>query len=399
MQPQTRLDYITRIEQELRENILPFWMKYGVDRERGGLHGEVGADLTVKRDAERGALLSTRVLWTFSAAHRHYPQKDYLQTATWAYEDLIKRFWDQENGGLYWSGSADGKPLRTRKQVYGQAFGIYAMSEYFKVTKDRTALDRAIRIFELLETHCRDTVHGGYLEAFTAEWGALEDMRLSEVDMNEPKSQNTHLHVLEGYTNLLRVWPNDKLREAQRTLIDTMLTRILDAKTFHLGLFFDLQWNWKTDRISFGHDIEAAWLLHEAAQVVGDAAQIARVREVALGIAKVTYEQSLDSDGALLYEADAKGITQTYKEWWVQAEAAVGFLDAYQIGRDEKYLKTALHLWDFIEAKLVDRKGGEWFRNVSREGAPSGEPKISFWKCPYHNGRACLELADRLKAL
>lgn len=399
MQPQTRFDYITRIEQELRENILPFWMKVGVDRDRGGFHGEVGPDLKPKMDAERGALLSTRILWTFSAAFRRYPQKDYLETATWAHDDLIKRFWDEKNGGFFWSGSADGKPLRTRKQVYGQAFGIYALAEYFKVTKDQRVLDRAVKIFDLLEAHCRETTHGGYLEAFTAEWGPLEDMRLSEVDMNEPKSQNTHLHILEGYTNLLRIWPDAKLRQAQRTLIDVMLSRILNPKTFHLGLFFDVAWNWKTDRISFGHDIEAAWLLHEAAQVVGDPEQIARVREIALGIAKVTREQSLEPDGALLYEADAKGITQTYKEWWVQAEAAVGFLDAYQIGKDEENLRTALRLWDFIEAKLVDREGGEWFRNVSREGQPSSDPKISFWKCPYHNGRACMELADRLKAL
>lgn len=399
MEPQTRFDYITRIEQELRENILPFWMRHAVDRERGGIHGEISHDMKVDLQAERGSLLSTRVLWTFSSAHRHYPQQDYLDTARLAHDDLIKRFWDEKNGGFYWSGSPDGRPLRTRKQVYGQAFGIYALSEYHRVSKDPLALERAIRIFEMLEAHCREPIHGGYLEAFTAEWALEADVRLSEIDLNEPKSQNTHLHVMEGYTNLLRVWPDPRLRQAQIALIKVMLERILDPRTHHLGLFFNNEWKPRTDRISFGHDIEAAWLLHEAALVVGDPALLARVRKAAAEIARVTFEQGLDQDGSLLYEANSQGVTLTYREWWPQAEAAVGFLDAYQITGEEKYLTASLRLWDYIEANLVDRQSGEWFRSVTQEGTRSTDAKVSFWKCPYHNGRACLEMVDRLKTI
>ncbi|PTY05940.1 N-acyl-D-glucosamine 2-epimerase [Opitutaceae bacterium EW11] len=400
MDSKTRDAYLARIEAELRQNILPFWIHHTVDRERGGFYGEISNDLKVSRDAERGALLTTRILWTYSSAYLHYPEAPLLEMARWAYDDLMKRFWDLQNGGFYWSASAEGKPLRTRKQIYGQAFGIYALTEYFRAAKDRTALDRAIEVCRAIEKNCRDPKHGGYFEAYTKAWVLEEDVRLSAVDLNEPKSQNTHLHVMEAYTNLLRVWPDAGLRRAQKELVELMLEKILDARTYHLGLFFDEAWRPRTDRVSFGHDIEAAWLLTEAADVVGDSDLQARVRKVAVEIARVTLAEAIDSDGGLLYEADSKGLTQTYKEWWPQAEAAVGFLNAYQISRDEKYLETSLRLWDFIEAHLVDRKHGEWIRSVDRSGkTASTDPKVSFWKCPYHNGRACLELIDRLKKL
>jgi len=204
---------------------------------------------------------------------------------------------------------------------------------------------------------------------------------------------------MEGYTNLLRVWPDEGLRKSQRELVQTMLTKILDAKSYHLGLFFSNDWQLDTDRISYGHDIEAAWLLHEAALVVGDADLLKRTRQVAVEIARVTAEQALEPDGSLVYEGTPKGVTVTYKEWWPQAEGAVGFVDAYQISGDKKYLTAGLRLWDFIENCLVDRERGEWYRMVTREGEKSTDAKVSFWKCPYHNGRACLELIDRLKKI
>lgn len=393
--------YAARAEAELRDNILPFWLRHAVDRENGGFVGEVSNDLVVRNDVERGALLSSRILWTFSAAFRALGRPEYLTMARWAYSDLLDRFWDQQHGGLFWSASRDRQPIRTRKQVYGQAFGIYALTEYYLATHEDKALARAKQIYALLEEHSRDRALGGYFEAFTREWARETDVRLSAIDMNEPKSQNTHLHVMEAYTNLLRVWPSDQLRETQRELIEVMLTRILDSNTWHLGLFFTEQWELRNDRVSFGHDIEAAWLLHEAAQVVGDSELLRRVQKAAVEIARVTLAEGIDRrDGSLFYEAGPQGLTNTTKEWWPQAEAAVGFLDAYQICGDKTYLTTALGLWDFIEQKLVDRKNGEWFRAVSAGGADvSREPKLSFWKCPYHNGRACLELTRRLRAI
>lgn len=391
--------YVSRVEKELKENILRFWLEHTRDEKRGGFFGEISYDLKVSADATRGALLAARILWTFSAAYRHFPQAEYLEMAKWAYDDLMDHFWDEQHGGFFWAGDADGTPTNTRKQVYGQAFGIYALTEYYRVTQDPVALDRAIQVYKLLEKHARERQFGGYLEAFAGDWSPIADVRLSDIDMNSPKSQNTHLHVMEGYTNLLRVWPDEGLRKSQRELVETMLNRILDPKTHHLGLFFSNDWKRETERISYGHDIEGAWLIHEAAQVIGDAELLKRARQVAVEIARVTAEEAVDQDGSLLYEGTPSGVALTYKEWWPQAEGAVGFVDAYQISGDEKYLALGLRLWDFIEKNLVDREHGEWYRMTTREGEKSKDPKVSFWKCPYHNGRACLELIERLKTI
>jgi len=400
MDSATNQQYAARIETELRRNILPFWMQHAVDRARGTFFGSVTNDLVVDRQAPRGALLTARILWTYAAASRHYPDPEYRAMADFAYADLIGRFLDREHGGLFWSIDADGAPLEPRKQIYGQAFGVYALTEYHRATGRREPLDQAIALYRLIEEHARDRHLGGYFEAYARDWQPIDDVRLSAVDLNEPKSQNTHLHVMEAYTNLLRVWPDAELRQRQADLLDVMLTRILDPATFHLGLFFSTDWQRRSDKISFGHDIEASWLLTEAAEVLGDPALIARILPVALQMAEVTLAQGVDADGALYNEAGPRGLTDTNKEWWPQAEAVVGFLNACQHGGDERFWRAALRVWDFIERRLVDRAHGEWFRGVTREGALLADQlKVGFWKCPYHNGRTGLEAVARLRAL
>lgn len=391
--------FAERAAEHLRTIILPFWLEHVRDRERGGFHGGIDSAMRRMEDAPRGALLTSRILWMFSAAHRHFPAPSYLEMAHHAHADLLARFWDREHGGLFWSVSADGVPQRTRKQVYGQAFGIYALTEFHRATGEREPLDRAITIFRLLEKHTRDRTHGGYFEAGNRAWALESDWRLSSVDLNAPKSQNTLLHVMEAYTNLLRVWPDPELRQAQAELIEVMLTRVLNPRTYHLGLFFDAEWKLQSDRVSFGHDIEAAWLLTAAADGLGDAALIQRTRDMAVEIARVTHAEAIDDDGGLLYEAGPQGITQDHKEWWPQAEAVVGFLEAWRISGDERWLHVAERLWEFIETHLVDRTHGEGFRSVTRDRQPMPQyEKAGFWKCPYHNGRACLEIYERLRA-
>lgn len=393
-------DYANRIETDLRQNILAFWMLRAVDRERGTFFGAISNDLVIDRLAERGALLTCRILWTFSAACRRYNDRAYLEMADRAYADLMERFHDREHGGFFWSIAADGKVLRDRKQVYGQAFAIYALSEYHRASGKQPPLDRAIAVFRLLEAHTREPQHGGYLEAFGRQWQPIDDMRLSVVDLNTPKSQNTLLHVMEAYTNLLRVWPDAGVRQALATLVDTMLTRVVNPQTHHLGLFFAHDWSLQSDKISYGHDIEAAWLFTEAADVLGDAALKNRVHALAVKIADVTLAQGVDADGGVYNEGGPAGLTDTNKEWWPQAEAVVGFLNAFQLSRDERHLQAALRTWDFIEQRLIDRQNGEWLRGVTRDGTILRDQlKVSFWKCPYHNGRTGLEATARLRAL
>jgi mannobiose 2-epimerase len=371
-----------------------------VDRERGAFYGSLTDNLDIDRAAVRGALLSARILWTYSSAYRQYHNPAYLKMAGRAYDDLEKNFFDRDYGGYYWSISADGTPLKTRKQIYGQAFAIYALSEYHRATGLRTPLDQAIALYRLLEKYSLEPKHGGYLEAFSREWEPIDDQRLSDGDLNAPKTQNTHLHVLEAYTNLLRVWPDPAVKHSLTGLLDVMLTRILDPDTHHLKLFFDKDWTSKTDLVSYGHDIEASWLLMAAATVLGDTDLIARVTPEIIKIADATLAKGVDTDGALYNEGNLRAVTNTNKEWWQQAEAVIGFLNAYQYSREERFLKSALWCWDFIEARLIDRAHGEWFRGVTRDGMVlHRELKVSFWKCPYHNGRACMEAASRLRTI
>ncbi|HWL16681.1 MAG TPA: AGE family epimerase/isomerase [Opitutus sp.] len=389
-----------RIEADLRGNILPFWIRHGVDPATGAFVGSLTNDLQVDPAAERGALLACRILWTFSAAHRRYGQADYLAMADRAYADLLAHFHDLQYGGLYWSIAADGRVLRDRKQVYGQAFAIYALSEYHRASGRREPLDLAIAVYRLLEDHAREPEFGGYVEAFSRTWQPIADQRLSPVDLNEPKSQNTHLHVMEAYANLLRVWPDAELRCALGELVQVMLDRIVDPRTAHLGLFFANDWSQRHDRVSYGHDIEAAWLLTDAAEAIGDPSLLARVQALAVRIADVTLAEGVDVDGAIFNEGGPRGLTNTNKEWWPQAEAVVGFLNAYQLRGDERHLRAALRTWEFIESRLIDRTHGEWLRGVTRDGQVlAGELKLGFWKCPYHNGRTGLEAPARLRAI
>ena len=389
--------YIQQVEADLRENILPFWLKRARDKERGGFYGQLNDDSGVTKDAPRGALLTTRILWTFSAAYRRYPDPAYLEMARWAFDDLMARFWDRQSGGLFWSISADGVPLDPRKVLYVQSFGVYSLSEFYLATGDRQPLDRAIELYGIIEKQAHDSKNLGYFEEFTRDWKktTARGGKGSAMGSLGQKSQNTHLHMLEAYTNLLRAWSDPRLKKNLAELIEIMLSRIMDPSTNHLNLFFEENWKPSSHEFSYGHDIEFSWLITEAAEVLGDADLIVRARHAAEKVAEVTLREGVESSGGIVAEGTSAGVTNTYKEWWSQAEGAVGFANAFQLSGDVSYLDASMKTWDFIEQNLIDRKNGDWFIGIAKDGRVAGQTKISFWKCPYHNGRACLELIRR----
>lgn len=394
------LGALERIESDLRQNVLPFWRRHAVDPARRTFYGSITNDLRVDDASEQGSLLTARILWTFSAAYSEFGCDEDRRMADLAYADLNRRYQDRRDGGYYWSTGADGSVTQDRKQIYGQAFAIYALSEYHAATGDSTALQEAIAAFRLLETHARDRVLGGYFEAFARDWSPISEVRLSPVDQNDPKSQNTLLHVMEAYTRLYSLWPEPELGQALRDLIETMLVRVVDPQTFHLGLFFAADWSRTSENISYGHDIEFSWLLCRAADVLRDPDLFNSVSSVALRIAEVTLEEGLGPEGGIRNLGNRKGIVDATCEWWPQAEAVVGFFNAYQLSGDRRFLMATSRVWKFVERYLIDHVHGEWFRGVDARGRIlSGEPKVSFWKCPYHNGRMGLEIVARLKAL
>ena len=392
-------DLRQRVEAELCSNILPFWLKYTIDEEFGGFRGRISNDLTIDPHAAKGLILNARILWTFSKAYSVYRDPVYLSTARRAYDYLTRYFWDAEFGGVYWMLDYLGKPHDTKKRIYGQAFTVYALAEYFHASGDPDALEKALRMVRSIESASHDGAHCGYFETYERDWTLAQDQRLSDVDMDEKKSMNTHLHLMEAYATLLRFHEDETVRLRLRELIEIFLDRIIDSATHHFILFFGEEWNPRSTKVSFGHDIEGSWLLCEAAEIIGDAGLLRRVRATAVKMAEAVYAQGLDDDDGLLYEADPTGIIDTDKHWWPQAEAVVGFLNAYEISGKQRFEIAAERSWRFIERFTIDREHGEWFWLVSREGVPAADrDKVGPWKCPYHNGRACFEVMERLDA-
>lgn len=385
------------VREELENNILPFWINRMTDRENGGFYGQITGDNQLNPLANKGAILNARILWTFSAAYRIIREPEYKQVATRAKRYLIDHFYDPVYGGVYWELDASGHPIQSKKQIYALGFAIYGLSEYYRATGDPEALDYAIRLFEAIERNSFDPRENGYLEAFTREWGLIEDMRLSEKDENEKKTMNTHLHILESYTSLYRIWEDEGLKKQLRNLILIFMNRILDAKTNHLDLFFDEHWNRGHRLISYGHDIEASWLLHEAALVLGDELLLRAVLPKVRAIAHAA-EEGLLANGGLIYEYHPDtNRADTDLHWWVQAENVVGHINLFQHFGDRLALETAYKGWRFIQRYLIDRKCGEWHWSVSLDHRVNRrDDKAGFWKCPYHNGRMCLELIERL---
>ena len=385
------------VERELTKNILPFWINKMPDTENGGFFGQIDANNKIIKDAPKGGILNSRILWTFSAAFRLTGNPQYLEMAERAKEYLLSKFIDKTYGGVYWQLDAQGNATDTKKQIYNLGFAIYGLSEYYRVSNDVQALEEAIKLFNLIELHSYDPLNNGYFEAFTREWGEIADMRLSAKDANEKKTMNTHLHILEPYTNLYRVWKSPDLKHKIQNLIRIFLDNILNKDNHHLGLFFDEEWNSKSDSFSYGHDIEAAWLIHEAAIEIDDKALLVEVREHILPIVDAALE-GYQADGSLAYEYDAETRhTDTERHWWVQAESIVGAYDAYELSKDAKYLDVVFRTWEYIKAYIIDKKHGEWIWSRMPDGnIHPTQDKAGFWKCPYHNGRMCMELMARI---
>ena len=389
--------YREEMKREL-QSILEYWTLNTPDDRQGGFIGRIDGDDLPHPEAPKGLVLNSRILWTFSAAWRHTGQWIYRPVATRAYEYLITRFFDPVPGGAFWSLDSAGGPLNTRKQIYGQAFALYGLSEYYRASGDQAALDKAIGFYRVIEAHSFDAEQGGYFEAFDRDWQPLDDLRLSEKDANEKKTMNTHLHILEAYTTLYRVWPDRRLLGKIQHILELFDQRIVDPATGHLGLFFTAAWQSRSGLISYGHDIEAAWLLHEAATVIGDPGWTARTAELCLRIADGTRE-GIDGDGGLWYEKEGGHLIRE-KHWWPQAEAMVGFLRAWSISGDQRWWDASAGAWEFVKGHIRDPHGKEWYWGVDAAGNPMpGQDKAGFWKCPYHNSRSCMEVIHLLEKM
>lgn len=387
----------TALEKELTA-ILDYWMKYTPDEVHGGFYGKLGNDNQPVAMAPKGAVLNARILWTFAAAFNRTGNEEYLNMAHRAYQYFDTCFIDDTYGGVYWTVDYTGEPAITKKQVYAIAFALYAYSEYYKATANPAVRSTAIALYNSIEQHSFDPVYNGYFEAFTREWEEIGDLRLSTKDANEKKTMNTHLHVVEAYANLYTIWPDEQLRTQTQRLLQLFHDKIIDKASGHLHLFFDEQWQVKGNKVSYGHDIEASWLLLEAAEIIGDTVLTAQYKKLALLIANATLQEGMDKDGGLWYEYEtAEQQLIAEKHWWPQAEALVGFINAWQLQPEGGYLQHAQNTWHFIDQHIIDKINGEWYWGVYKDYRIMPEDKAGLWKCPYHNARACMEGIKRLQ--
>lgn len=404
------IEYRELFEKELLSDILPFWMNHCVDERNDSFYGAVDLKGNPDPDVALSCVLNARILWTFSAAAIRYQKPEYASMAHRAYKILVSRFEDKIHGGCFMEVSPDGEPSISIKHTYVQAFVIYAVAEYFRLTRLDEVIERARGFYTLLEEHAKDPVHKGYLEAFTRDWNLYQENRMA--DNNEPKSMNTHLHMLEAYTALYKVWKDPGLRNRLKELVDLFLTCIIRPDC-HLGLFFELDFSESVSGVgicSFGHEIEGSWLLHEAAEVLADESILEKVRKVSVGLVDAVKKCGFDHDGGLFLESYRNGShIRTNKHWWIQAENLVGFMNAFCLTGDYNYWDCVKKSWTFIDDHVIDHENGEWFAKVNRSGKPyleepADDPspyylnnrKIDPWKCPYHNGRAMLELIERI---
>ncbi|MEN9335145.1 MAG: hypothetical protein RLZZ500_132 [Bacteroidota bacterium] len=376
--------------------LLSYWSQETPDEFHGGFIGEIDDENHKNYFADKGAVLNARLLWTFAAAYPITKNEAHKKLAERAFLYLKNHFYNTTHGGLFWSVTYNGQPKESKNQIYALAFAIYGLSEYYKISDNNQALAFALSLYYKIEAFSFDTTNGGYFEAFSQDWELLEDLRLSDKDANEKKTMNTHLHIVEAYANLYEVWPDKELKQRIKGLLNTIDTYFIDKNSGHLRLFFDENWNESKSVISYGHDIEAAWLLLRCAEIIEDDYYIDTFQANAQLLTTASL-RGLDKDGALWYEWEITTEEMIYeKHWWPQAEFLIGMVNAYELTQDEKYLDQAYKNYEFIQQKLVDRTHGEWIWGIYADGAPIKKDKVGFWKCPYHNVRACIELINRL---
>ncbi len=376
-------------------SILDWWLLHMKDP-AGGFYGEINLQNEINEKAPKGLVLTSRMLWTFSIAYRNTKNIAYLEMADCAYKELIKYFYDQDYGGYYWSINSYRQPIQSHKQIYGQSFVLYGLVEYADATKNSVVLRQAVELFNLIQEKGYDFKYGGYWDACGHDWSMITDARLSEKDPNVAKSMNTHLHILEAYTRLAKSYPDKRVIQALNNLLTIFKQSIINKDTFRQHLYFNTDWSTVGAIESFGHDIECSWLLLEAASVQGLENRKQEFTNLILSMATNALK-AVDQDGGMFYEFDYS-INHLNKEkhWWVQAEAMVGFYNAWEVSKDEKYLAQCLRSWEFIKAKICDRTNGEWFWGVNEKNEVLDLPKAGFWKCPYHNVRSCIEIYNRI---
>ncbi|ADU26465.1 N-acylglucosamine 2-epimerase [Ethanoligenens harbinense YUAN-3] len=383
---------LDEVTSALTDNIIPFW-KGLRDDAFGGYYGLLDFDLNLDKQAEKGCILNNRILWFFSTAAKALGRSDLLDEARHAYVFLKGNCLDKEYGGIYWSLNYDGSVKDSTKHTYNQAFAIYALSAYYELTRDEEALTLARGLYKMIEAKCTDEI--GYLEAFDRSFKPVSNEKLSENGVLADKTMNTLLHVFEGYSGLYQASGDADVGESLRHILETFISKVYNPEKRRQEVFFDRELHSILDLHSYGHDIETSWLMDWGCGLLKDPALTAKLSPITSALAEQIYKTAYHKN-SIWNECD-RGVENKTRVWWVQAEGILGFLNEYQKSGRREFLQAAEDVWGYIRTYLVDpRPGSEWFWEVDDDGKPSSKkPIVEPWKCPYHNGRMCLEVIRR----
>lgn len=385
-------------ENHLKNCIIPFW-KSMRDDVNGGYYGYKGYDLVIDKESIKGCILNSRILWFFSNAYKvlkNDPIADsLLDEANHAYDFMTKYCLDNENGGIFWAIKYNGEPEDTMKHTYNQAFAIYALSSFYDVTGNKEALDKAYGLFNVIETKCKDEI--GYLEALDINFNIIDNDALSENGVMADRTMNTLLHVFEAYTELYRVTKDQEVKAKIIDILNVFADKIYNKELHRQEVFFNNNWESIIDLYSYGHDIETAWLIDRGLEIIEDKAISEKLSPITKDLTQNVHKVAFN--GKSLANECEKGVVNTHRIWWVQAESVIGFYNGYQKDNSKiKFKEASEAQWEFIKEFVVDkRNGSEWFWEVKENGEPfEGRPIVEPWKCPYHNGRMCIEMINRL---
>lgn len=381
------------IKNHLQKQLIPFWKSLR-DEQYGGYYGYMGMDGQIDKKAVKGCILNSRITWFFSQAYLLLKDETILEEARHGFEFLKKYCYDEKFEGVYWSLTYDGEPEDDTKHTYNQAFAIYALSSYYEATKDEESIQIAEKLYEVIEQKCKD--EAGYLEAFTRDFKPESNEKLSENGVMASRTMNTLLHIFEAYTEFYKVTKREDVANKLKWILDIMADKIYNPDLQRQEVFFDLNYHSLIDLHSYGHDIETAWLIDRGLEVLEDEEYEEKIRPIIKNLTKKIYDIAFD--GYSVSNECEKGVVDTDRVWWVQAESIVGFLNGWQKEGKKDYYEAAEQIWEYIKTNIIQENlGGEWCWLINKDGRVYEEkPLVDPWKCPYHNGRMCIEVIRRL---
>jgi len=392
-------DWSEAFRENLEKCILRFWIDHAIDFEYGGVIGWLDRNGSPSKPGTKSLVVQTRVVWTFSAAYQHNPQRIYQEIASHALKFLRERMWDSHHGGFNWLVDREGRLTEDKKQIYGQSFAMFGLAEFAQAFNDPISRQEALELFHLVDDRAHDKVNGSYHQTYSSDWNKpLDDDRI--FDIPGGKHQCAQTSLLEAFITLYTVTRDPKVRMRLEELLDISINRLVDDQ--HGYTYVHLTDDWKpttSNRSSYGHDIKLSWLLTTAAEALGYPIE-PKVKSTSLALVDHVLRDGFNwKQGGIDWEGPASGpATEKQKAWWVQAEGLVGLLNAYQLTHEPRYWKAFEKQARYVFTCFVDHRYGEWFENDNPYEQALG-CKTNIWKEPYHQGRACLEIIRRLATI